>query len=106
MRHSLSQFCSSSDHSALSLSYGCLWDPTRPNIYTLYKADYCKAIANGNIVTIILDLNKYTLSYKVNDKDLGIAFKNIAVGNDLKYVLAISVPDEGTSVSLINYEIS
>ena len=47
----------------------------------------CRWMQKGEILHVILDLNDKTLSFKVNDEDFGVAFKNIKHGN---YRLAFS----------------
>ena len=39
------------------------------------KKKYGQQYKDGDIITITLNLNDYTLSYSINDKDLGIAYK-------------------------------
>ena len=49
---------------------------------------WCKWCKDGDILEMTLDLNARTLSYKVNDKDFGVAFSNIKQAN---YRLALSM---------------
>lgn len=42
---------------------------------------------SGDIITVILDMDNCTLSYKVNDKSQGIAFENIT---KTEYILGVS----------------
>ena len=62
-----------------------------PRMYVGYykKNNNYGAIWNkkGDILEIVLNLDKRTLSFKVNDKDFGVAFENIKVA---KYRLAMS----------------
>ena len=47
----------------------------------------CRWSNKDEILVVILDLNEKTLSFKVNDKDVGVALKNIKPAN---YRLAFS----------------
>ena len=49
---------------------------------------------------MILDLNKYTLSYKCNDKDYGIAFQDI---EQTTYRAAVGFYHQQDSIEFISY---
>ena len=50
-----------------------------------------------SIITMILDMNNYTLSYKFNDKDYGIATKEL---DKHKYRLLVSLYNNNDCVEL------
>ncbi|KAJ3447442.1 spry domain-containing socs box protein [Anaeramoeba flamelloides] len=58
---------------------------------------YCKPFANNDFVTAIVDMDKKTLSFKINDKDLGVMAKNLPN----KVRLALDLYFVGNSVSLL-----
>ena len=62
-----------------------------------YGKKNCKS---GDEVEMVLDLNKRELSYSVNDKALGIAFKNI---QQTSYRAVLSIWKTGDAVELISY---
>ena len=51
-------------------------------------------------IMMILNLSAQTLSFKKNDGDERILFKNIAVGCDINYCMAIYIHNSGDSVYL------
>lgn len=63
-----------------------------PRGYRIHNEIYIEELdINNDIISMTLDMTKdnVTLSYKVNDKDLGVAFHKL--DNDKEYCLAISV---------------
>ena len=64
-----------------------------------YGKRRCKT---GDIVDMILDLEKLELRYMVNDEDFGIAFENI---EDTEYKAAISMNKSPDEIELIKYKI-
>ena len=58
---------------------------------------------NDTILTII-DFNKKTISFQINDKDQGIAYKNIQTNEKINYRFAVCTADVDDSVTLLNYE--
>ena len=69
---------------AYDLSYGNLVSHSGSNSN---GPKYGAKIKKGDIVEMILDLNIFTLRYKTNDQDMGIAFKGI---EDTEYRVACS----------------
>ena len=61
-----------------------------------------KKLESGDIIEVILDLNKLCLSYKVNDIDLGVAFKNI---EKTTYRAAVTFYNKNEKISFISYTI-
>ena len=59
------------------------------------------SIYKGDTITMTLDMTKenVTLSYKINEKDLGVAFNNIDI--DKEYCLALSVYWTGDAYEII-----
>ena len=45
-----------------------------------FPEEYAEPCKVNDIVTMMVDLVNNTLSYKVNDKDLGVAFEEIDIG--------------------------
>ena len=60
----------------------------------------CKWNKEGDILEISLDLSKQTISFKVNDKDYGVGFKNI---KKTKYRLALTseMGQQGSKFTLL-----
>ena len=56
---------------------------------------------NGDIIEMILNLNTLCLSYKINEKNYGTAFKNI---ENTSYRAAITFFVNGEKVTLISYK--
>ena len=61
---------------------------------------YDKTCRQGDIVEMILDLDKLQLGYKVNDIDYGILFDNI---EKTKYVAVLSMFKKNDSIRLLSY---
>ena len=64
--------------------------------------DYAKSCGEGDIVEMILDLDKLQLRYKVNGNNYGIAFENI---EQTEYIAAVSMFKETDCIQLIAYQI-
>ena len=60
-------------------------------------------VTDGDIIEMILDLNKKQLGFKRNDKDYGVAFENI---EDTSYRAAVSFFRNVNSIKLIEYSAS
>ena len=71
---------------------------TDEDIRREYGDRYCK---QGDVIEMILNLNKLQLSYKVNGEDYGIAFNNIS---DTTYRAALCLHYSGDSVELLSYQ--
>ena len=53
---------------------------------------------------MILNMYAKTLSFVHNEKDHGIAYRNIDFSDDTKYNMAISVYGENDTVQLIDFQ--
>lgn len=77
------------------------------NGYKLFQGAlmrYGDKINEGDILCLILDLNKKQIKFMVNDKDLGIAFRNIICRKDVTYRLAVSLHSINDSVTITKFE--
>ena len=70
-----------------------------------WKSGYGTGVHPGDVVEIILNLIDHTISYCVNDKSLGIAFKEIPIGDNIKYILAVALLNDGSEISLQDFKI-
>ena len=64
---------------------------------------YGNKYGQGDILKIILDLKVFTMSFCINNKSQGIAFKHIKHGLNIKYNLAVSLYSKNDTVELINF---
>ena len=62
-----------------------------------YNAPRC---SQGDIIEMTLDLDKLQISYKVNEKDCGVAFKDI---ESMEYKACLCVHFKGDTIDLLNY---
>ena len=69
-----------------------------------YKS-YGKQFKENDIINMILNLKKRTISYKINDIDQGVAYNNIVVGNDVNYKLAVTLGATNNSLQIIDFTI-
>lgn len=53
---------------------------------------YGRSFRDGDIVTLVLDMDKRTLQYLHNDEDLGIAFTDLP--DQLVPVVSLSIEDQ------------
>ena len=60
------------------------------------------SIMNDQIIQIELNTRDKTIRYIVDDKDYGIAFKNVDITS--KYHLGITVYNENTSIQILSFE--
>eukprot|EP01084_Bolivina_argentea_P089499 161492_1 len=85
------------------ISYGCIMDESCKELkYPFHKTDGLKYNLN-DILTVSLDLDNGFVSFGINGENLGMAFKNIKIGNELKYRLAISMYGKNECVELLSY---
>ena len=75
---------------------GFYMEPSRGN---RYGSKY----GQGDIIKIKLNLIKKELSFFVNDKDQGIAWKDIKCNDDIQYRLAVTLTQQNSSVSIISF---
>ena len=59
---------------------------------------YGSICKEGDVIEMILDLYSFTLRYKINDKDLGIAFEDI---EDTQYRGACSSEKHGVKLEML-----
>ena len=81
--------------------YGYGYQISHSQIYAPDAEGYgvdCKA---GDIIGMTLDLDNLTLRYSVNEKDQGIAFRNI---NEKAYKAAVYSFDDDETIELLNYK--
>eukprot|EP01084_Bolivina_argentea_P048733 89745_1 len=87
------------------ISYG-LWACTGGTMsHGSWKGGYGSGIAQGDVITIILDLFCQHISFEKNGKSLGIAFKNILIGKDINYRLVIGLINDNSEISLEQFDI-
>ena len=55
-------------------------------------------------VSIHLDLNKKEIGFSVNDRDQGVAYKDIKTGKDMKYRLVVTLTSSHEFVEIANFE--
>ena len=82
------------EHDTGYVYYGSKWEKEHFNQSTDYGIK-CKL---NDIVTMIVDLEKNQLSYKVNEQNLGIAFDEIP---DTEYRVALYLYEKSSKVQLI-----
>ncbi|KAJ3426035.1 spry domain containing socs box protein [Anaeramoeba flamelloides] len=73
---------------------GTKWNATK-------HQEYGTKVKQNDIVTMTVDMDKHTLSYKLNENDFGIAFENLP--NELKLCLDLFYTNE--QLTLIDYQI-
>ena len=65
----------------------------------LRRANYGNKCDIGDVIEIELDLNTFEIKYRVNDEDMGIAYKDI---EDTQYRVALSTGDPGAIVEMLH----
>ena len=65
---------------------------------------YSPTFDRNDTVIMILDLYTKTLSYKINDGQKQVAFKNIATGNGIHYCMGLYMLEEGDSIRLLEWK--
>lgn len=83
-------------------NYGYNWDGSKISHKTKYQ-DYGIPIKSGQIITVILDLDKRCISFMNDHHNLGPAFKDVEVGDTISYRIAISIVDKDDKVQMIGY---
>ena len=81
------------------LNYRQLTEGDTKNIRGRYAPRRCKT---GDIVEMILDLDKFQLKYVVNGEDFGVAFDNI---EDTGYRVAVSMNKTNDEIEFISYQV-
>lgn len=61
-------------------------------------------VKEGDTLCLILDLNQKQIRFMVNDKDLGIAFREVIHGKNIKYKFVVSLHDLNDSATLTKFE--
>ena len=64
---------------------------------------YNKGFSEGNIVEMIMNLSQGTISFKLDNEDLGIAFKDIVKKDDIKYKMAVYIGCKNHCVNLLSF---
>ena len=82
------------------LAHACLTSGDQSMASDDYGDRKCK---KGDIVELILDLQNWTISYKLNGKSLGVAFRYI---EKCGYIVAINIYEKGNSLELVSYQCS
>ena len=67
--------------------------------------EYGKSFGENDIICIELHLGKKQVLFSKNKQRFGIAYRNIKVGDDIKYKLGISMFGVGSSVTIKSFEI-
>ena len=65
--------------------------------------DYIRDAKSNDIVCMEVNLIDKTIKIYLNDKDKGIAFKNVETGDDIKYRLSVTLLNIQTSISLVKF---
>ena len=89
-----SWFNSGANAYVFSFNQGILWDKKEQ----LNWKKYGIKVKSGYTINMILDIDKRTLSFNINDKDYGVAFDNIEVTS---YTAAINCYSKGTHIELL-----
>ena len=75
-----------------------LTGPKTPGCY-LNKKNYGKKLENGDIVEMILDLNKREIHWAINDKHYPIAYQNI---EQCEYKAAVMLASRENKIKLLD----
>ena len=68
------------------------------------EPDRHRAFKENDIIQIILDLNKRTISFTKNGKEFGVAWKDIPEKPDLSFKLVISVRNAGDGATIMDFQ--
>lgn len=79
------------------LSEGFLANPNKYGSFGRQYGIHCK---NNDVIEMIVDMDKLCISYKVNDQELGIAFKDI---EETKYKAGLTTCYENTQFTFLSY---
>ena len=89
-----------------SSNYGAMYSGHRVS-RAIPEASYpIDHVDNNDIIKMVLDLKEKEIRYWVNDKNLGAAYTDIDVGEDIKYKMVIDMMDAQTKIQLIDYQVS
>ncbi len=78
---------------------GCFLLNVNGTFYRFNTSSYCPVFHDKDtIVTMILDMDKRTLSYKINDKDYGVAWDAVKYK---KYRLVVTLRDNGDEIEFL-----
>ena len=64
---------------------------------------YGKGAEVNDIIKIEYNAGKQTLTYYKNNKSMGVAYRNIVKGKNIKYKLAVYMYWKNNAVSILNY---
>ena len=65
--------------------------------------NYATGYKSGDTVGIILNLWNKQVSFSVNEKSQGVAFKNISYGADIQYRLSVSFASADMSIEIVDF---
>ena len=64
-----------------------------------------KVIGQGDVIRLSLDLQKKCIRYGINGDDLGIAFQNVEISDDISYRLNVELCDVNANVEHVYFSI-
>ena len=96
------------DKRQLNYSYlgGC-GDVGRNGSWKPYDRPYeyrSRAYSENDIIEVILDLNKRTISFTKNGKEFGVAWNNVPKKPDLAFKLVITVRNQGDGATIMDFQ--
>ena len=68
-----------------------------------YEYPEFNQIRANSMIKMVLDLSKKELIFWVDNQNLGVAYKDIDVGEDIKYRMAVDMYNASTKMCLIDY---
>ena len=71
---------------------------------TIYPKKYLLFWNHNDVISIKLNLKKRNIEYFINNKSVGIIYKNIPIGDDIKYRLCILMSGEPQKIRLDSFE--
>ena len=78
------------------------WDDDGMYHGIIIENDDTPRFSPGSTVVMILDLYKKTLSYKINDGEVQIVFKDITTGYGINYCMGVVAGAAGNNIELLN----
>lgn len=91
---------------ALEYAYGDTGKIMNPAWYSRTRdrwSDYGDKAKENDIISVELDIGDSTVRFYVNDKDQGIAYKDIKKGEDIQYRFIFGALCDGTELKLMNF---
>ena len=65
---------------------------------------YGERFKKGDVITMYLDLTEKQISFVINDKNYGIAFRNIITGPNIIYYFGVEPRGVGQEITLIDFD--